>query len=94
MSGSRAARRQLAAAVRGGVLLGGGAIITNHVKRVRNRDGNPLLCCHGPCQKDGDRRFRISVKHERNDGTNVVYIFCSELCRREFAKDTRYEQYL
>ncbi len=89
MSNSRRlARVAHAAAARGGILIGQPA------RKVRNFYGKPLPCCHGPCTNDGDQRYRISVKHERMDGSNVVYIFCGEVCRRAFAKGTRYEQYL
>lgn len=58
--------------------------------------GAQLLCIHGPCGNAGYDHIRIEVPHEQPQflGHKRVYIFCSEACRREFAKGTPYEAYL
>jgi hypothetical protein len=69
-------------------------------RKVRNQlTGRVLPCCHGPCQNDGDDGIRVEVPHPqprwRDPLTGrqemVVYIFCSDLCRREFVKGSPYE---
>lgn len=64
--------------------------------KVYNAHGKALLCLHGPCGNDGYDHIRIEVPHEKPQfiGEKRVYIFCSEECRREFARGTPYEHYL
>lgn len=70
---------------------------------VRNREtGRIFPCCYADCDKAGDKRIKIEVPHsqprwrDRKTGRQemVIYIFCSEPHRLEFAKGTPYERYV
>jgi hypothetical protein len=63
---------------------------------VRNvNTGQVLLCCHPPCEYPGDNRIQIAIPHQapRWFGEKLIYIFCSERCRRAFAAGTPYERF-
>lgn len=52
-----------------------------------------LPCCYAPCENDGNKNIFVDEPHEepRWPGEKRVYIFCSDLCRREFVKGSRFE---
>lgn len=99
MSNSRGGRRRLAAATRGGILLGAHGKpartvpLSLSIRRVRNARGEPLPCNYGPCWNDADDKIYFKRKHDDGRGF-LKMIFCSDLCRAEWTKGTQYEQHL
>jgi hypothetical protein len=74
--------------------LRGGTSGSNQVRNVLTEQA--LLCCHGPCTLPGNSKITIAVPHDapRHPGEKLIYIFCSELCRRTFAVGSRFEHLL
>ena len=71
-------------AARGGVLLPLPGTSTKRL--VRNAYGAPLLCCYTDCENLGNDRIRVDIPHPqaRVKGERLVYIFCSNTCRRAY----------
>jgi len=75
-----------------------GIVLTGHARPIRNLHGKAILCCHGPCERDADDRFRVELPHNQPRWKDLatgkqemlIYTFCSDTCKAEFLVNSPY----